>query len=308
MSIRVVAAAVVAVAVIEELLVLATVRRTVHGRLESTEKLAMRTARRSVPTSGVWPEEAYPVFRNGMSGVSAVVSFEPSSNGLPLGADDVVFRRNGRARRYVARIDRDGNIALTVPRGGTRKAALEFANSHRAWLLEEREKARCALDERKSRRLGPGDSIWFRGERVRLEVTKDWGRPVLLFADQRIFLSDEDTDLARPLKARLRALAKETIPPLVFAEASRLGLQVTKVTVRDQKTRWGSCSTSGTISLNWRLVLAPPEALRYVIAHELTHLKRFDHSPVFWRMLEEACPDYRVHEAWLEERQDELSW
>ena len=221
---------------------------------------------------------------------------------------DLVFRRNGRARNYIARIDGSGNISVTIPRYGTKRYALFFANEHRDWLLEEQEKARRSRELANGRNLGHGDTIRFRGLPCVLQVESDWGRPVLSFADQRLFIADAEMDLKKPLKAHLRSLAQSEFRKRVGVLADELGLTFNRVTVRDQRTRWGSCSANRTISLNWRLVLAPFEARDYVITHELIHLRHFNHSSRFWRAVEEACPNYRKHERWLDEHQEELRW
>jgi len=227
----------------------------------------------------------------------------------PLRRRDVVFKKHPRAKRYLAKVDVEGNIVLTVPSRGTQRDALAFANDHRAWLQEEQTKAKAALqDPKRFRGLRVGDFIWFRGERVELRLEKDWGRPVLTFAGQRIFIADQGMDLSRPLKRFLKDAAKAEFPKRLFALASEFGIGVKKVVVRDQKTRWGSCSTSGTISLNWRLMLASEVIRDYVMIHELMHRKRFDHSPEFWALVEAACPRFREHEKWLKAHQEELAW
>ncbi|MBK1876377.1 M48 family metallopeptidase [Pelagicoccus mobilis] len=227
----------------------------------------------------------------------------------PLRRADVRFSKHPRAKRYLAKVDREGNIVLTVPKRGTQRDALAFANDHRDWLFEEQQKARAALvDPKRLRGLQRGDRIWFRGERVELSIEKDWGRPLLCFAERRVYIADEDMDLRRPLKGFLKEMAKREFPALVQSYASKFGLEVKKVVIRDQKTRWGSCSTSGTISLNWRLILASESTRDYVIIHELMHMRRFDHSPEFWALVEEACPSYREHERWLKRHQEELAW
>lgn len=241
--------------------------------------------------------------------MSLFASSEFPSDYIPLKRKDVVFRKHPKAKRYLAKVDKAGNFVLTVPRIGTQREALAFANRNREWLEEQRALALEALEESKNMRgLDAGDAIWFRGQQVALRLEKDFGRPVLCFAQERIYIADEGMDLSRPLKAHLRAIAKEEFPPIVQRYAALFGETVQKVVVRDQKTRWGSCSTSGTISLNWRLVLAGVATRDYVIIHELMHMKRFDHSPEFWALVESACPDYREHEAWLKQHQDELNW
>lgn len=228
----------------------------------------------------------------------------------PLRSSDVVFKSHPRARRYVAKIDNEGNIVITVPDAGTRREALSFANLHREWLKSEQAKVREGIHLKTlAPGLSPGDSIWFRGEQVVLKLEKDLGRPVLCFANHRLYIADESMDLARPLKEYLRNLAAKEFPGRLWKLAEKIGnRKVRKVVVRDQRTRWGSCSTSGTISLNWRLILVPPATRDYVIYHELMHTKRFDHSPKFWALVAAVCPRYKFHEAWLKEHQDEINW
>ena len=96
-----------------------------------------------------------------------------------------------------------------------------------------------------------------------------------------------------------RREARERIEAVTSAEAERLELQPGRVTIRDQKTRWGSCSTSGTLSFNWRLAIGPGHALRYVVIHELIHVRHHNHSRVFWNALTEAMPDWKRSANWL---------
>ena len=103
-----------------------------------------------------------------------------------------------------------------------------------------------------------------------------------------------------------RREARRRIEPLVTEEGLRLGLTAEKVSVRNQRTRWGSCSTSGTLSFNWRLVIGRPEALHYVVAHELMHIRHHNHSRAFWTDLERAFPDYRNEAAWLRAHERQL--
>jgi predicted metal-dependent hydrolase len=91
------------------------------------------------------------------------------------------------------------------------------------------------------------------------------------------------------------------LPPRVLELAARHGLTVRRITVRSQKSRWGSCSRRGTISLNWRLIQTPAFVSDYICLHEVMHLRQMNHSPGFWREVERACPDYRMAKRWLKE-------
>lgn len=103
------------------------------------------------------------------------------------------------------------------------------------------------------------------------------------------------------LEKRYRDAAKEYIPKRVEYYHAFTGGQYTKITIRDQKTRWGSCSSNGTLSFSFRLMMAPPRVLDYVVVHELCHLTHMNHSKEFWNMVETILPDYKEHRKWLKE-------
>jgi hypothetical protein len=106
-------------------------------------------------------------------------------------------------------------------------------------------------------------------------------------------------DAAGAIDRWYRREARERIEAVTGAEAARLELEPGKITIRDQKTRWGSCSTSGTLSFNWRLAIGPGHALRYVVIHELIHIRHHNHSRAFWDALTEAMPDWKRSAGWL---------
>ncbi|MDE7178557.1 MAG: M48 family metallopeptidase [Lachnospiraceae bacterium] len=115
------------------------------------------------------------------------------------------------------------------------------------------------------------------------------------------------TDAQRTaLEKRYIAAAKDYFPKRAAYFAPITGGNYQRITIRDQKTRWGSCSAKGTLSFNWRLMLAPPAVLDYVVVHELCHLTHMNHSKAFWALVESACPDYRAHRKWLKEHGQEL--
>jgi len=103
-----------------------------------------------------------------------------------------------------------------------------------------------------------------------------------------------------------RAAARELVAMLVDEEAPELGVEPKRIQIRDQRSRWGSCSTRGTLSFNWRLVLAPFAVLDYVVVHELCHLREPNHSRRFWKLVEQRRPDWRAQREWLDEHGPEL--
>ena len=107
-------------------------------------------------------------------------------------------------------------------------------------------------------------------------------------------------------EAEARRAARELVAMVAEEEAPALGVEFARIQVRDQRTRWGSCSSRGTLSFNWRLALAPHEVLDYVVVHELCHLREPNHSPRFWRLVETRRPGWREQRAWLREHGAEL--
>jgi predicted metal-dependent hydrolase len=162
----------------------------------------------------------------------------------------VYFVRHRRARRYLLRVEFDGRVRVTIPRGGSRREADAFARRHVEWVGRQR----AALSR---------------------------GR---LSADDR---------------GQLRARAKVELPLRLHELAATHALRVVQVSIRNQRTRWGSCNRNGYVCLNWRLVAMPDWVRDYVMIHELMHLKRLDHSPAYWRLVAAACPRFREARQWL---------
>ncbi len=207
--------------------------------------------------------------------------------------------RNPRARRYVLRLTAEGGARVTIPRGGSVEEARSFARRHRSWL--ERQLRRRAEEIKRPREWLPGAPVHFRGDAVPLTLAEDHGRREVRFADQQVRLRDGEADLRPAVERHLWQLAARELPPRVFELAAAHGLIVRRVSVRNQRSRWGSCSRRGTISLNWRIIQAPPSVRDYLILHELMHLRHMNHSPRFWRAVAEVCPDYLAAENWLKQ-------
>ena len=149
-----------------------------------------------------------------------------------------------------------------------------------------------------------GTLVWFRGVEVPLDVRPDGGGLAVLFAGQQVRARTQDPAGIRPaVEAHLWRLARQELPARLSTVALRLGARPSAVTVRNQRSRWGSCAPTGRISLNWRLIQMPAEAADYILVHELTHLSVPDHSRRFWRAVERACPGYRDARAWIRTHQ-----
>ena len=206
-----------------------------------------------------------------------------------------------RARRYLLRLESDGSARLVIPRRGSRKQALLFLERSEMWLVARHAQWRTRSNQRRD--WTDGVPILFRGEEtvLRIEVSgeKSGKGAMIRFADQVVRVVHEMSDYRKPVQAHLRALAERELPPRTRKLAQVHGITIRGVTVRGQKTRWGSCSSRGTISLNWRLIQAPPPVVDYLIIHELMHRREMNHSARYWKLVAQACPDYRSAEAWL---------
>jgi predicted metal-dependent hydrolase len=222
-----------------------------------------------------------------------------TGNFLAVGSSQVplVFVRNGRARRYVLRLRPDGVARVTVPRGGSQAEALRFAERNRSWLAQQVEK--LANRPKTRREWLIGTEILLRGETVKIEAETNGEIHTVRFGSETLRAPNTESDLRALIERHLRTLAAKEFPERVFELAALHQLPVKRVTVRNQRTRWGSCSRRGTISLNWRLIQAPPFVRDYLIFHELAHLREMNHSPRFWREVERLCPEYRTAEKWL---------
>ena len=190
---------------------------------------------------------------------------DSSSPGDPLNPSDsapLVFVRHPRAKRYVIRLTDAGTVRVTIPRWGSKREAQAFAEREQHWIEAQRRRWR----ERQER---PQEHEW---------PERQEGR-----------------------ESSLRARAKTELPVRLMALAATHGLadRITKISVRNQKWRWGSCSPNGHICLNWRLVTMADDLRDYVLIHELMHLRRMDHSPRFWKLVARACPNYQQARAAL---------
>lgn len=214
----------------------------------------------------------------------------PNSRPIP-----VEFVRHRRARRYVLRLRPDGSARVTIPRGGSLVQARHFARKHTAWL--EKQRLRQAARPIQPRTWAIGTAILFRGEQVRLEGTA--GGTEVRFGTERVPIRVLNQDLRPTVERHLQQLAVTELSALTCDLAAVHCLPVQRVSVRNQRSRWGSCSRRGTISLNWRLVQTPVFVRDYIVLHELAHLVEMNHSKRFWRQVARLCPDFARAEAWL---------
>jgi predicted metal-dependent hydrolase len=214
----------------------------------------------------------------------------------------IVFRP--RARRYLLNVQPDGAPRLVIPRRGNEAEGLRFLERSEAWLLKRLAHWRSRSEARQP--WADGTRFLFRGEETVLSVEPGEREVKLSFADQHVSIPHPLPDYRDVVLGHLRGLAERELPVRTRELAEVHGITVRRVTVRAQKTRWGSCSARGTISLNWRLIQTPSHVVDYLIIHELMHRREMNHSARYWKLVAAACPDYRTAERWLKRSRIEL--
>ncbi|HET9169942.1 MAG TPA: SprT family zinc-dependent metalloprotease [Actinospica sp.] len=201
-------------------------------------------------------------------------------------------RRSRRARRVRVTVDRAGAVEVVLPDRMPLRAAQDAVRELRPWIerrLADAGRQRAAV-------LARGDSLPFLG--TALTVQAESARTRVTRRGERL-LVPAGPDRQAAIERWYRRMAREEIGGRLDRACAIAGLDYTRLTIRDQRTRWGSCSRAGAMSFNWRLLLAPVEVLDYVIWHEVCHLAFMDHSPRFWGLVARYCPEYREHAAWL---------
>jgi predicted metal-dependent hydrolase len=256
-----------------------------------------------------------------------VFSPEPGVHKAPPETGGVVFERSPRARNYRLTLRRDGTAVAVIPARGSVREAERFVATHREWL--DRARARQAKRPRGAEVWTIGTRVLWRGEMCEIRnalvaplpipgqptnallrqgsegqatsflAAQDEARPRVCLASDVFRVPSLDGDLRPTLEAHFLRRGKIELPARTWELSAVTGVEVKQVTVRNQRSRWGSCSANGTISLNWRLVQTPEFVRDYIIYHELMHLREMNHSARFWARVEEVCPGWRDAERWI---------
>ena len=226
----------------------------------------------------------------------------PAAQTIDIGNRRVVlrFKRNGRAKRMVLRLDtKSHDLVMTLPKRTSLADALRFAQSSSAWILR-------TLDKRvKPVAIAHGATIMFRGENLKLDCEGS-SRGLVSMSSGVIHVPGNPLHVERRLKDYFKKQALAEITEASRRYAGVMETKFSRITIRDQKTRWGSCSASGALSYSWRLILAPSFVLDYVAAHEVAHLREMNHGPRFWRLVLTHCSQSRAAKEWLKKHGREL--
>jgi len=204
---------------------------------------------------------------------------------------EITLRRSSAARSFSLRVSRlDGRVTLSMPLRAREDEALRFASLQEGWIR----KTLAAMPS--LRMVGIGDAVPVEGRM--LVISPGAGRSVRVEVDALLVPGDPAQAGAR-VQAWLRVLARERLAAACDRYSGLLGRPYTRLTLRDTRSRWGSCAHDGALMFSWRLIMAPPSVLDYVAAHEVAHLVQMNHSPAFWAVVEELYPGWKTCRRWL---------
>ncbi len=219
-------------------------------------------------------------------------------------AVSVAHSRRRTVRIRVAAVDR---IEVTAPLRFPKAEIAALLRGREAWIARQLAKLAAVAASPVNAAAEPGAELLYLGQARRLTVL--WGgvaRAEVDAEDERIFAqlpAAPPPEQAAVLSAALRGWyierARAVLTERTAHWAGALGVRPRRIFIREQKSRWGSCSSRGNVSYNWRVVMAPPAVVDYLVIHELCHMKEANHSAAFWRLVEEADPDYKEHRRWL---------
>jgi predicted metal-dependent hydrolase len=210
----------------------------------------------------------------------------------PLRSDiPFTVRRSTRARRARVTVHPDRTVEVTLPKRAAERDAARAVEELRPWI----ERRLRALDRAATEVARPEGTVPYLG--ADLTLVPQAGRSRVHRRGDELLVPD--TDPGPAIERWYRAQARKEVAPRLDAAVARAGTRYTGLTIRGQRTRWASCSSAGAMSFNWRLLLAPPAVLDYVVEHEVCHLEVMDHSPRFWALLESRVPHWREPARWL---------
>jgi len=219
---------------------------------------------------------------------------------LDLGAP-VAIRVNPRARRLLLRIDvSERKVEVVLPRGVPAEHGINFLAAQRGWIAARLAQLPPAV------RFAEGAVVPVLGVPHRIRRASDPAAPPVALDNGEIQVRGRPEHVERRVKDHLVRLARRELGQRARLHAARIGRPVARVTVRDTRSRWGSCSATGALSFSWRLILAPEHIVDYVVAHEVAHLVEMNHGPRFWRLLRSLVPDCAGPRAWLKRHRSEL--
>lgn len=213
----------------------------------------------------------------------------PATDTLSVAGHAVRLRRHARATRLTLRVGPKGPV-LTIPKRMTLRQAAEFLDRHQDWLVDK------IADTPAQVIVGLGAQVPLAGQLLTIAPTPA-SRPRV--DGTTLLVPGPAPKVAAAVRKFLIAQARQDLSAASKDYAAQINRRFGRITLRDTRSRWGSCTSRGDLNYSWRLIMAPAEVLDYVAAHEVAHLAQMNHSQRFWSIVEDLCPDYPVYRDWL---------
>lgn len=224
---------------------------------------------------------------------------------LQVGGRVLAFNvtRSARASRLTLRIGRNGDSAkITAPNHVRETEIMDFVARHMAWLDEKLN----AYPTRPNLRAGVKVPIKGTAHKIVLRAGRGVNIRVQGESEPELHIFGQEAAVARRVADFLKKEAKATIEPMALALAAQTGRRIKSIRFKDTTSRWGSCSSDGNLSFSWRIMMAPPKVIAYLVAHEVAHLTEMNHGPKFWALCEKLCPDSGPCRSWLKRNGNKL--
>jgi predicted metal-dependent hydrolase len=206
-----------------------------------------------------------------------------------------------KRKTFALIIDKDGLLLVRAPIGASKRQIKTVVDAHQSWIEEKQAEVVRKQQTQRPPRFVDGEAFWYLGQRYPLSITNQEIKPPLQLHNRFIlaqpYLPQAEAVFEAWYKMQARQVLKQRVEQ--WAKANRL--TYTSLRITSARTRWGSCSSKGSLNFSWRLVLAPLVVIDYVVVHELAHLKQRNHSKAFWAEVEVMMPEYRQHRRWLKE-------
>ena len=212
----------------------------------------------------------------------------------------IVINRKNNIRRLSLKVCRiTGKISINAPMFFSDFRIYKFYNLNRSWIHNQIKQ--CTLPKIVKDDL----SLPVEGNLYKIVIKKNCSKIKFLEKNQ-ICIPINISNIGKEVQTFLRQYCKSVMTPIILQKSNFIRHKIKKISFKDTKSRWGSCSSKGSIMLNWRLIMAPPSVYNYVIIHELAHLVHMNHGPLFWKLVQQLSPNYSKDIEWLKKNGQEI--
>ena len=231
---------------------------------------------------------------------------------VDIGASIIEYKINYSPRKTMSiTVKPDGTIRVAAPKGTDAKTVQDWVASKSKWIAARLAEVELANRQVVERSFQTGEEFSYLGQPMRLELfdAPQQARTKIRGREGTIQISGPDCSppaVQAALETWYRWAAGRYIRARVLYYQTQVGCKPGRITIREQKTRWGSCSARGNLNFNWRIMMAPPEIIDYLVVHELCHLVHLDHSRQFWNLVAAIIPDYKARKNWLRQNGPQL--